>query len=64
MNDTVESKQQDQTAWLRPASTDFSHLESRTRLLLAISDAESMGFHATQQSLVGLLQALELAHTS
>ena len=47
------------TEWLRPHQTDVCHLEGRTKLLFAISDAEAMGFEGTRQSLVELLQVLE-----
>ena len=62
MNDAINETVLEPTEWLRPHQTDFCHLESRTNLLLAISDAEAMGFEGTRQSLVELLQALEVAY--
>ncbi len=53
---------QHRAAWLRPAPTDVSFQQRRTQLLLAISDADRMGFDNTKQSLVELLRTLETAH--
>lgn len=62
MSDAGETRGRVCAEWLRPVQTDFTYPESRTRLLLAISDAERMGFTETRQSLVEILLSLETAH--
>ncbi len=59
MNCTSRRTTAGNVAWLRPVRTDASVENQRTRLLLAINDAELMGFEATKSALISMLQELE-----
>jgi hypothetical protein len=63
------SKHDEVTLWERTIregamAADHGHMDSRNRLLIAISEAETMGFDATRQALIRLLQTLEAAYGS
>lgn len=49
----------DRAAYLRPIRNDDSHPVERNRLLLAINDADQLGFEATKAALVDLLKQHE-----
>lgn len=49
----------DRAAYLRPIRNDHSRPVERNRLLLAINDADQLGFEATKAALVDLLRQLE-----
>lgn len=51
-------------AWLRSVDDDFSFQQCRTKLLIAISDAKQMGFHATASSFMEVLRARETQRLS
>lgn len=59
MDNTYRNISADKTAWLRPLHNDSSHEQKRIRLLLAINDANEMGFDSTKAALISLLQELE-----
>lgn len=49
----------DRAPYLRSIRTDHSRFVERHRLLLAINDANRLGFDATKTALVDLLKQLE-----
>jgi hypothetical protein len=43
-------------AYLNPIGSDFSRSEERNRLMLAISDADALGFDSTKDALIEMLR--------